>query len=411
MIQATDDPLALSRYYLPVYRQRELVLERGEGSRLWDSAGREYVDLAAGIAVCGLGHADPDLTAALVEQAGRLWHTSNIFHSEPPLRLAQELVQASRFASKVFLCNSGAEANEAAIKLVRKWATGEGRPPERRGILTFRGSFHGRTLATLTATAQPAYQAGFEPLPGGFRHVAFNDLVQAEIAMAAGDVAGVLVEPIQGEGGVLPAAPGFLRGLRALCDHYGALLVLDEIQCGMGRTGTLFAHWHEQIVPDVVTLAKALGGGFPVGAMLAGPKAAEAMGLGAHGSTFGGNPLAAAVARVALGKVASRGIASNVSRQSAALREGLATINEDLGLFGEVRGRGLMLGAELVPAYSGRAGEILDLAAAHGLLLLQAGPDVLRFVPALNITDRDVADGLERLRAALSALPPSSQTR
>ena len=404
MTQATEDLLPLSGYYLPVYRQRELVLERGQGARLWDSAGNNYIDLAAGIAVCSLGHGDPDLLAALTEQAGKLWHTSNVFHSEPPLRLAQELVQASRFASKVFLCNSGAESNEAAIKLVRKWAAGEGRPPERRVILTFRGGFHGRTLATVTATAQPAYQAGFEPLPGGFRYVDFNDLVQAEIAMAAGDVAAVLVEPVQGEGGVTPAAPGYLRGLRELCDHHRALLVLDEIQCGMGRTGTLFAHWHDQIVPDIVTLAKALGGGFPIGAMLAGPKVAEAMQFGAHGSTFGGNPLAAAVARVALRKLASREVVSNVSRQSAALRAGLEAINQDLGLFSQIRGRGLMLGAQLGPAHAGRAGEVLDRAAAHGLLMLQAGPDVLRFVPALTINDAEVAEGLARLRQALSAL-------
>lgn len=404
MTQATEDLLPLSGYYLPVYRQRELVLERGQGARLWDSAGNNYIDLAAGIAVCSLGHGDPDLLAALTEQAGKLWHTSNVFHSEPPLRLAQELVQASRFASKVFLCNSGAEANEAAIKLVRKWAASEGRPPERRVILTFRGGFHGRTLATVTATAQPAYQAGFEPLPGGFRYVDFNDLVQAEIAMAAGDVAAVLVEPVQGEGGVTPAAPGYLRGLRELCDHHRALLVLDEIQCGMGRTGTLFAHWHDQIVPDIVTLAKALGGGFPIGAMLAGPKAAEAMQLGAHGSTFGGNPLAAAVARVALRKLASREVAGNVSRQSAALRTGLEAINQDLGLFSQIRGRGLMLGAQLGPAHAGRAGEVLDRAADHGLLMLQAGPDVLRFVPALTINDAEVAEGLARLRQALSVL-------
>ncbi|MEN1943483.1 acetylornithine transaminase [Luteimonas sp. MJ293] len=405
MSQTTDNLLPLSGYYLPVYRQREVVLERGQGARLWDTTGRDYIDLAAGIAVCSLGHGDPDLLAALTEQAGKLWHTSNVFHSEPPLRLAQELVEASRFASRVFLCNSGAEANEAAIKLVRKWAAGEGRPPERRVILTFRGGFHGRTMATVTATAQPAYQAGFEPLPGGFRYVDFNDLVQVEIAMAAGDVAAVLVEPVQGEGGVTPAAPGFLRGLRELCDHHRALLVLDEIQCGMGRTGTLFAHWHDQIVPDVVTLAKALGGGFPVGAMLAGPKVAEAMQFGAHGSTFGGNPLAAAVARVALRKLASREIASNVSRQSAALRKGLEAINAELGLFSQVRGRGLMLGAQLTPAHAGRAGEILDLAAANGLLLLQAGPDVLRLVPALTINDGEVAEGLARLRQALSTLP------
>lgn len=405
MSQTTDNLLPLSGYYLPVYRQREVVLERGQGARLWDTTGRDYIDLAAGIAVCSLGHGDPDLLAALTEQAGKLWHTSNVFHSEPPLRLAQELVEASRFASRVFLCNSGAEANEAAIKLVRKWAAGEGRPPERRVILTFRGGFHGRTLATVTATAQPAYQTGFEPLPGGFRYVDFNDLVQVEIAMAAGDVAAVLVEPVQGEGGVTPATPGFLRGLRELCDHHRALLVLDEIQCGMGRTGTLFAHWHDQIVPDVVTLAKALGGGFPVGAMLAGPKVAEAMQFGAHGSTFGGNPLAAAVARVALRKLASREVASNVSRQSAALRKGLEAINAELGLFSQIRGRGLMLGAQLTPAHAGRAGEILDLAAANGLLLLQAGPDVLRLVPALTINDGEVAEGLARLRQALSTLP------
>ena len=387
--------------YLPVYRQRSMVLDRGQGARLWDIDGRDYVDFAAGIAVCSLGHADPDLVAALAGQAGRLWHTSNVFHSEPPLRLAAELAEASRFAERVFLCNSGAEANEAAIKLVRKWATAQGREPARRVIVTFRGSFHGRTLATVTATAQPKYQAGYEPLPGGFRYVDFNDATALEVAMAAGDVAAVLVEPVQGEGGVMPAAPGFLRGVRELCDHHGALLVLDEIQCGMGRTGTLFAHWQDQVVPDIVTLAKALGGGFPVGALLAGPKVARAMQFGDHGTTFGGNPLAAAVARVALRKLASPALLANVSRQAGALRAGLDAINRELGLFSEVRGRGLMLGAVLAPAHAGRAGELLDRAAAQGLLLLQAGPDVLRFVPPLNIDDAALGDGLQRLAAAL----------
>lgn len=389
------------QYYLPIYRQRELILDRGQGARIWDSEGREYIDLSAGIAVCGLGHNDPDLVAALVEQAGKLWHTSNVFHSEPPLRLAEELVASSRFASRVFLCNSGAEANEAAIKLVRKWAAGQGRVPDKRVIVTFRGSFHGRTLATVTATAQPKYQEGYEPLPGGFRYVDFNDLTQLEIAMAAGDVAAVMLEPIQGEGGVMPAAPGFLSAVRELCDHHGALLVLDEIQSGMGRTGTLFAHWQDGVTPDIVTLAKALGGGFPIGAMLAGPKVAEAMQFGAHGTTFGGNPLAAAVARVALRKLAAPAIANNVARQSAALRKALAEMDAELGLFSQVRGRGLMLGAVLKPAFAGRAGEILDLAAAQGVLLLQAGPDVLRFVPALNIHDDELAEGCKRLHAAL----------
>lgn len=402
MATSTLDLVALGQhYYLPVYRPREVILERGQGSRLWDRDGREYIDLAAGIAVCGLGHNDPDLVAALTEQAGKLWHTSNVFYSEPPLRLAEELVNASRFATRVFLCNSGAEANEAAIKLIRKWATAQGRGPDRRVIVTFRGSFHGRTLAAVTATAQPKYQEGYEPLPGGFRYVDFNDIGQLETAMAAGDVAAVLVEPIQGEGGVMPAAEGFLKAVRELCDRHGALLALDEIQCGMGRTGTLFAHWQDGVVPDMVTLAKALGGGFPIGALLAGPKVAEVMQFGAHGTTFGGNPLAAAVARAALRKLSSPEIAANVVRQSAAIRAGLGRLGEELGVFSEVRGRGLMVGAVLAEAYQGRAGEILNLAAKGGLLMLQAGPDVLRFVPALNIGDAEVAEGLERLGRAL----------
>ncbi len=401
MSTATDAPLSLARYVLPVYRPRALVLERGQGARLWDDAGREYVDLSAGIAVCGLGHNDPDLVAALVEQAGKLWHTSNVFYSAPPLQLAAELVEASGFATRTFLCNSGAEANEAAIKLVRKWAAAQGRSPDRRVIVTCRGSFHGRTLATVTATAQPKYQAGYEPLPGGFRYVDFNDIAQLEAAMAGGDVAAVMLEPVQGEGGVMPAADGYLASVRALCDRHEALLVLDEIQCGMGRTGTLFAFQQDGATPDIVTLAKALGGGFPIGALLAGPKVSDAMQFGDHGTTFGGNPLAAAVARVALRKIASKQIAENVVRQSRALRDGLAALDAELGLFSEVRGRGLMLGAVLRPEYAGQATAILDRAAQHGLLLLQAGPDVLRFVPALNITDADIAEGLARLRAAL----------
>ena len=391
------------RYYLPVYRPRHVILARGEGSRVWDIEGRDYVDLSAGIAVCGLGHCDPDLVAALAEQAGKLWHTSNVFYSEPPVRLAEELAQASRFAERVFLCNSGTEANEAAIKLARKWASAQGRPPERRVIVTCHGSFHGRTLAAVTATAQPKYQAGYEPLPGGFRHVDFNDLDQLEAAMAGGDVCAVLIEPVQGEGGVMPARDGYLAGARALCDRHDALLALDEIQCGMGRTGPLFAHWGDGVVPDIVTLAKALGGGFPIGALLAGPKVAEAMQFGAHGTTFGGNPLAAAVARVVLRKLSSPEIVANVDRQSRALRDGLAAIDQELNLFAEVRGRGLMLGAVLAPQYAGRAGEILDLAAAEGLLMLQAGPDVLRFVPALNIDDAALGEGLARLSRALQA--------
>ncbi|MBB6243353.1 acetylornithine/succinylornithine family transaminase [Rhodanobacter sp. MP1X3] len=389
------------RYWLPVYKPRDLLLDHGKGSRVWDSEGRDYIDFGAGIAVNALGHQDPDLLAALTTQAQKLWHSSNVFYTEPPLHLAQELVRASGFAERVFLCNSGAEANEAAIKLVRKWAAAQGRPPERRVILTFQGSFHGRTLATVTATAQPKYQEGYEPLPAGFRYLAFNDAAALEAAFAAGDVAAVMLEPVQGEGGVLPAAPGFLKRVRELCDQHDALLVLDEIQCGMGRTGTLFAHVQDQVTPDIVTLAKALGCGFPIGAMLAGAKVAQVMQYGTHGTTFGGNPMAAAVARVALAKLSSPVVLANVQRQASALREGLARINNELQLFAELRGRGLMIGAVLADAYKGRAGDVLDHAAAHGLLLLQAGPDVLRFVPPLIISDTDLTDGLSRLHAAL----------
>ena len=403
-----DDTAALLEIgrerYVPVYKPRAMVLDHGRGSRLWDKSGKEYVDLAGGIAVCALGHAYPELIEALTTQASKLWHTSNVFNSEPPLRLAEELVTASKFAERVFLCNSGAEANEAAIKLVRKHAASQGRPPDRRVIVTARGSFHGRTLAAVTATAQPKYQEGYEPLPGGFRYVDFNDLAQLEAALAHGDVCAVMLEPVQGEGGVMPAADGYLQGVRTLCNQHDALLVLDEIQCGMGRTGPLFAHWADNVVPDVVTLAKALGGGIPIGAMLVGPQAAQTLQFGAHGTTFGGNPLAAAVARVALRRIASDDIATNVTRQSNAIRDGLQAINSDQQVFAEVRGRGLMLGAVLQPQVAGRAGEILDAAASHGLLLLQAGPDVLRFVPALNINDEDVAEGLHRLRLALGDL-------
>ncbi|MCR6702487.1 MAG: aspartate aminotransferase family protein [Dokdonella sp.] len=390
-------------YLVPVYRQRELILDRGLGSRLWDLDGREYVDFAAGIAVSALGHGDADVLAALHEQAARLWHTSNVFYSEPPLRLAEELVAASGFAERVFFCNSGAEANEAAIKLARRHAAAGGRPPERRVILSFEGSFHGRTLATVTATAQPKYQQGYEPLPGGFRYGVFND-VDALASTLTDDVAAVIVEPIQGEGGVVPATTEFLQALRARCDEIGALLIFDEIQSGMGRTGRLWAHQWHGVAPDVMTLAKALGAGFPIGAMLVNARTAQTLQFGSHGTTFGGNPLAAAVARVALRKLSSPDLLAEVERRSITLQIGLQRIGNERGIFSEVRGRGLMLGAVLAPAYAGRASDILDRAAQTGLLLLQAGPDVLRFVPALTIGEDDLLEGLARLDSAIGGL-------
>ena len=258
-------------------------------------------------------------------------------------------------------------------------------------------------MATVTATAQPKYQEGYEPLPGGFRYADFNDVAQLEAAMAGGDVAAVMFEPVQGEGGVMPASAEFMRRARELCDQHGALLVLDEIQVGMGRTGELFAHWNWGVTPDIVTLAKALGCGFPVGAMLAGPKVAEVMGVGAHGTTFGGNPLAASVARVALRTLASDEIRANVARQSAALKAGLEAIGAEFGVFEQVRGMGLMMGAVLKPAYVADIGTLLDLAADKQVLILQAGTSVLRFVPPLNITDDELAEGLKRVREAIAA--------
>ncbi len=391
-----------ARHLVPTYRPRALVLDRGLGARVWDIEGRDYVDFSAGIAVSALGHGDPDLLAALHAQAQKLWHTSNAFLTEPPLRLAEELIAASGFASRVFFCNSGAEANEAAIKLARRFAARAGRGPERRVILSFEGSFHGRTLATVTATAQPKYQHGFEPLPGGFRYAPFNDVAGFDAAFGD-DVAAVIVEPVQGEGGVVPAAPGFLAHLRARCDAAGALLVFDEIQCGVGRTGRLWAHQWDEVRPDAMTLAKGLGCGFPIGALLVADAAAQTLDFGSHGTTFGGNPLAAAVARVALRKLAAPALLANVETQSRALCEGLRALDEKHQVFSQVRGRGLMLGAVLRPAFAGRAAEILDHAADAGLLMLQAGPDVLRFVPALNIGDADLADGLARLDAAFNA--------
>lgn len=389
------------QYYVPNYKPREMILDHGKGATVWDLDGNDYIDFGAGIAVCSLGHQDPDLLAALDAQSRKLWHTSNVFFTEPPIRLAEKLVEESGFARRVYFCNSGAEANEAAIKLVRKYAADAGRPPEKRTILSFNGSFHGRTLAAVTLTAQPKYQQGYEPLPPGFRYCErFNDEAAIE-AMVDDSVCAIFVEAVQGEGGVMPAAPGFLKHVRALCDKVGALLVVDEIQAGFMRTGTLFAYEQDEVVPDIVTLAKALGGGLPIGAMLVGEKAAETFQFGSHGSTFGGNPVMAAVALASVTKLLTPTIRENVADKSAKLRAGLAAINEKFALFHEIRGRGLMMGAELVPAHHGKGNDIADLARKAGVLVLVAGPNVLRFVPPLVLTDTELAEGLKRLETAL----------
>lgn len=401
--QASRDLVAQGQAcFTPNYKPREMILDHGKGARLWDLDGNEYIDFGAGIAVCSLGHQDPDLLAALDAQSRKLWHTSNIFFTEPAIRLAHDLVEAVPFARRAYLCNSGAEANEAAIKLIRKWATSQGRPPQQREIITFAGSFHGRTLATVTATAQPKYQQGFEPLPGGFVYCPhFNDIAALRACINERTCA-ILVEPVQGEGGVVPAAPGFLQEIRDLCDEKGLLLAVDEIQCGMGRTGVLFAHMADGVAPDIMTLAKALGGGLPIGALLAGEKVAEVFEFGSHGSTFGGNPVMCAVARAALHKINDPGLMAQVAVAEAQLRAGLAAINETLGMFAEIRGKGLMIGAQLTQEFCGKSGAYSDMCRRFGVLVLVAGPDVLRFLPPLTISEEEMAEGIARMQAALA---------
>lgn len=400
----TDELIAKGKkYYVPNYKPRDMILDHGKGSTVWDLEGNDYIDLGAGIAVCGLGHHDTDLLDALIGQAEKLWHTSNIFYTEAPILLAEALVESVPFARRAYFCNSGAEANEAAIKLVRKYAADKGRDPHHREIITFNGSFHGRTLATVTATAQPKYQQGFEPLPGGFAYCEkFND--EAAIAALVSDkTCAIFVEPVQGEGGVVPAKPGYLKFLRQLCDQHGALLVVDEVQCGMGRTGELFAHMHDEIEPDIMTLAKALGGGLPIGAMLVGEKAAETFQFGSHGSTFGGNPVMCAVAKRALEKINQPSMMAEVVCKSAAMHQRLNEINARLNCFTEIRVSGLMIGCELKPEWHGKASDISEASRKAGALVLIAGPNVMRLLPPLTITDEEWQRGFDRFELALAA--------
>lgn len=387
--------------FMQNYAPAPVVLDRGEGARVWDKDGNEFVDLGAGISVSSMGHQDPELVAAAHEQLGKLWHVSNLYWTEPTVRLSEELVASADFARRAFLCNSGAEANEAAIKLARKWAS-TNRAPDHREIITFEGGFHGRTLATVTATAQPKYHEGFEPLPGGFVYCPFNDEAAVSAAVSERTCA-IMVEPVQGEGGIKPANPGFLAHLRRLCDENDALLIVDEIQSGMGRTGKMYAHeWADGVAPDIMTLAKALGGGLPIGAMLAGEKTAGVLQLGSHGSTFGGNPVACAVARVVLRRMGAPGFASRVEAVSKRIVARLEAFGESRQLFSEVRSAGLMIGAELREPFRGKAGEVVKVAAEHGALVLNAGPDVVRLLPPLTINDDEIDAGMDRLEAALT---------
>ena len=389
-----------SEVMVPNYQPAEIIPVRGEGSRIWDQSGREYVDFAGGIAVTVLGHAHPVMLKALHEQAGKLWHLSNVMTNEPALRLAKKLTEAS-FAERVFFCNSGAEANEAAFKLARRY--GNNLAPGKNRIISFLNAFHGRTLFTVSVGGQAKYTQGFEPIPAGIEHLPFNDLAALEAAMGD-DVCAIVMEPIQGEGGILPATQAFIEGARALADKHKALLVFDEVQSGNGRSGHLYAYQHFGVTPDVLTTAKGLGGGIPIGAMLTTAMHAEVLAFGTHGSTYGGNPLACAVAEAVLDTINTPAMMANVSARAAQLREGLAAIGKRYGMFEAPRGLGLLIGAPMSAAWKGRAKEVVNAGLKQGLWTLVAGPDVLRMAPALNISEAEVVEGLKRLDTACAEL-------
>jgi len=387
---------------VPTYAPSNVIPVRAKGLDVWDQEGRQYLDFAAGIAVTSLGHCHPDVVRTLQQQSEKLWHVSNGFTNEPVLELAQALVAAT-FADRAFFCNSGAEANEAALKLARLYATKNGNPNKTR-IISCVNSFHGRTLFTVSVGGQPKYTEGFGPLPPDLTHIAFND-IDAAHAVINDDVCAVVVEPIQGEGGVTPATVEYLRALRELCDQRGALLIFDEVQCGMGRSGDLFAYMGYDIKPDILTVAKALGNGFPIGAMLTTNKVAAAFTVGTHGTTFGGNPLAASVALTVFGLINTPVFLKRVKQASATFRSALQGLAQEYPqILSEVRGKGLLLGIELTAAYKGRAKEITRAAEEQGLLILIAGPDVLRFAPALIVSDEQIHEAVVRLRKALAKM-------
>lgn len=384
---------------VPTYAPSAFIPVRGAGLNLWDQEGKQYLDLTAGIAVTSLGHAHPVLVDTLKKQTEMLWHVSNYYTNEPVLRLGKALTEAT-FADRAFFCNSGGEANEAALKLARRWAHDKYGPQKAR-IISFINSFHGRTLFTVSVGGQPKYSEGFGPLPAMIEHIPYND-VNAVRAVMADDVCAVIVEPVQGEGGVMPATTEFLKTIRELCDRHNALLIYDEIQSGMGRTGKLFAYMDYGVVPDILTAAKALGNGFPIGAMLTTDEIASVFTIGVHGTTYGGNPLAASVACEVMGIINTPDFLSGVVSAGEQLKGMLEGIVSDYPwAFSMVRGKGLMLGLVMSDACAGRAKEITAAAEKNGLLLLLAGLDVIRFVPALILKGEHISQAEMLLRQSI----------
>lgn len=389
------------QFMVPNYAPAPFIPVRGLGSRVWDQSGRELVDFAGGIAVNALGHCHPRLVEALTEQAGKLWHISNVFTNEPTLRLAKRLVDAT-FAERVFFCNSGAEANEAAFKLARRVAHdrfGE----DKHEIISAYNSFHGRTFFTVSVAGQTKYSDGFGPKPQGITHATYNDLAGLEAVMSDRTCA-VVLEPIQGESGIRPADQAYLEGVRRLCDKHNALLIFDEVQTGVGRTGDLYAYMHHGVVPDILTSAKGIGGGFPIAAMLTTSALAAHFSVGVHGTTYGGNPLGCAVADALIEIVNTPEVLNGVKARHEIFRARLQRMGEQYGLFSEIRGRGLLIGAQLSEPWLGKAGQVLAAAEKEALMVLQAGPDVVRFAPSLVIDEADIDEGLQRFERAVARL-------
>ncbi|HDU3835412.1 TPA: bifunctional succinylornithine transaminase/acetylornithine transaminase [Klebsiella aerogenes] len=387
-------------YMVPCFAPAPFIPVKAAGSRVWDQQGKEYIDVAGGIAVNALGHANPALANALKAQLDKLWHIGNGYTNEPVLQLAKTLVE-STFADKIFFCNSGAEANEAALKLARKYAHDKF-GADKSEIIAFKNSFHGRTLFTVTVGGQPKYSSDYAPLPQDITHLPYNDIDAVKAAFSSRTCA-VIVEPIIGEGGVMPADPQFLQVLRELCDKHEATLIFDEVQTGAGRTGQLYAYQHYNVVPDILTSAKGLGGGFPIGAMLAKEAWAQVFQPGTHGTTFGGNPLAATVANSVLAQIDSA-LLAGVGERHTLIVDKLNALNAKYDVFCAVRGMGLLIGAELASHLRGKAKALTNLAAEEGLIALIAGPDVLRFAPALNIPLADIDEAFVRLERAVARL-------
>ena len=383
---------------LPVYAPAQFIPVKGKGSRVWDQNGEEYIDFAGGIAVNALGHCHPRLVKALHEQSEKIWHVSNVFTNEPALNLAQKLID-NTFADRIFFANSGAEANEAAFKLARYYAI-EKYNPYKTKIIAFHQSFHGRTFFTVSVGGQAKYSDGFGPKPADIIHVPFNNL-DAVKAVIDDHTCAVVLEPVQGEGGLTCASLEFLQGVRELCYKYHALLIFDEVQCGMGRTGSLYTYQQYGVTPDILTSAKALGGGFPISAMLTTEDIATVMHPGIHGTTYGGNPLACAVGCEAFNIINTAEVLEGVQKRRAIFIEQLENINDKFRVFREYRGKGLLLGAELQPEFHHKARDFLNVATEFKVMILNAGPNVLRFTPSLIISEEEIREGMMRFTKAV----------